>query len=436
MTARHDLMGGKLHVYKRENSDYWQCATFLGGKNYRRSTKQESLECAKDFAEDWYLELKGRFKAGILKTGKTFKEASEQFRREYEVITEGDRNKTYVEGHWRRLDLHLLPFFGSKVLSEITPGLVQEYRVHRASSRIDPKTGLPKRPARSTLHQEIVVLRQVLKTAERHGWLTAVPNLSPPYKTSGKIVHRAWFSPKEYKLLYEATRRRAGNPPKLRWRWACEQLHDFVLFMVSTGLRPDEAWRLEFRDVEIVNDRSTGKKILEISVRGKRGVGYCKSMPNAVFTFERLRDRPRPIYIGRRQRISEDNEGEFFSSARATTPTDLLFPQRHRDLFNQVLDELQMKKDREGSMRTAYSLRHTYISMRLTEGADIYQVAKNCRTSVEMIEKYYASHIKNMIDASAVNVRRQWSNDLAPKRKANAERKVSGRKLGNPKTRK
>ncbi|MEK7211925.1 MAG: RNA polymerase sigma factor, partial [Patescibacteria group bacterium] len=25
----------------------------------------------------------------------------------------------------------------------------------------------------------------------------------------------------------------------------------------------------------------------------------------------------------------------------------------------------------------------------------IYQIAKNCRTSVEMIEKYYASHIKN-----------------------------------------
>jgi hypothetical protein len=48
--------------------------------------------------------------------------------------------------------------------------------------------------------------------------------------------------------------------------------------------------------------------------------------------------------------------------------------------------------------------------MRLTEGADIYQIAKNCRTSVEMIEKYYASHIKDRLDASAINVRK-------PKRK-------------------
>lgn len=65
-----------------------------------------------------------------------------------------------------------------------------------------------------------------------------------------------------------------------------------------------------------------------------------------------------------------------------------------------------MKKDREGSARTFYSLRHTYISHRLLEGADIYQIAKNCRTSVEMIEKHYAAHIKDMIDAEAVNVRK------------------------------
>jgi hypothetical protein len=42
----------------------------------------------------------------------------------------------------------------------------------------------------------------------------------------------------------------------------------------------------------------------------------------------------------------------------------------------------------------------------LPEGADICQIVKNCRISVEMIEKYYGRHLKNNIDASAVNVRR------------------------------
>ena len=52
--------------------------------------------------------------------------------------------------------------------------------------------------------------------------------------------------------------------------------------------------------------------------------------------------------------------------------------------------------------RTAYSLRHTCICLRQMEGADLYRIAKNCRTSVEMIEKFYAAHIKDMIDAAAV----------------------------------
>ena len=87
--------------------------------------------------------------------------------------------------------------------------------------------------------------------------------------------------------------------------------------------------------------------------------------------------------------------------------TDAIFPRIQRALFNEILGELDLKTDREGNERTSYSLRHTYISMRLMEGADIYQVAKNCRTSVEMIEKYYASHIKNRLDASAINVKKR-----------------------------
>jgi hypothetical protein len=74
--------------------------------------------------------------------------------------------------------------------------------------------------------------------------------------------------------------------------------------------------------------------------------------------------------------------------------------------MNTVLDEFGLKFDRDEQARTSYSLRHTYICFRLMEGADIYQVAKNCRTSVEIIEKYYASHIKNVIDESAINIRR------------------------------
>ncbi len=63
--------------------------------------------------------------------------------------------------------------------------------------------------------------------------------------------------------------------------------------MVNTGLRPDEAALQEFRDVEVVKDKATNETILEISVRGKRGVRYCKNMPTAVLPFNRIRNRLR-----------------------------------------------------------------------------------------------------------------------------------------------
>ena len=108
--AKHELMGGKLHVYMRENSSHWQCSAFLSGRNYRKSTKEESLAKAKDFAEDFYLTLKSKQTRGELKAGKTFRQAAEQFLREYEIITEGQRNPLYVAGHKRRLEKHLIPF--------------------------------------------------------------------------------------------------------------------------------------------------------------------------------------------------------------------------------------------------------------------------------------------------------------------------------------
>jgi len=378
--AKHTILEGKVHVYKRPNSPYWQCSAYLQGRNRRTSTKEESLSRAKDFAEDWYLELRAKKRLGELISERTFKHAAEKFEGEYEAITEGERSPKWVESHKARIRLHLTPFFGSLGLSEVTAGKVQEYRAHRLQNG-EGRNG--KRPSRSTLHDEIVTLRQVMKTALRHDWIKHLPDFTAPYKTSGKVAHRAWFSPEEYRLLYQATRKNVQNAKGSRNKHLAAQLHDKVLFMANTGIRPDEAVWLEYRDIEVVEDDATGETILEIEVRGKRGVGYCKSTNGAVRPFQRM--------VGR----------------NAPEQTDRLFPVDHKKQFNRILEELGLKIDRQGNRRTLYSLRHSYISFRLLEGADIYQIAKNCRTSVEMIEKHYAVHLKNTLDASAINVRKR-----------------------------
>lgn len=405
----HTFMDGKVHLYKRERSRFWQCSTYMDGRNLRVSTKAESLTMAKEFAREWYMaayidasrrnqhsrisKMLDKFNLAPENTqttpdprasrkakpsGHTFREAAEKFIAEYGVITEGQRNKAWTSQHTLRARVHLIPYFGDKPISEINAGLFQEYRMFRLTHGYKGK-----KPSRSTLHHETVTTRLILKTAQRYGWIPQVPDISAPYKTSGKVTHRAWFSPDEYKMFYEASRKRAQNPPLKRHRSVWEDLHDYILFMANTGLRPDEAARLEYRDVTAVTDQGTGERLLEIEVRGKRGVGYCKSMPGAILPFQRMQKR--------------------HADAK---PTDKIFGKTRNDLINQVLADCNLKHDRDGNVRTAYSLRHTYICLRLMEGADIYQIAKNCRTSVEMIEQFYATHIKNTLDASAINVKK------------------------------
>lgn len=372
---RHKILGGKVTVFQRTEGGIWQVETFLDGGKRRASTGEDSLSRAKDFAEDWYLTLKGKKLAGEKLGEHTFKEAAVLYENDMAMLTHS-RSEAYLVGAKARVKNHLVPFFGGLGLSQVTSAKIHEYRLRRQTP-VDGKS-----IAHNTMHQEIVALRQILKRAVREGWLSHVPDMSAPYRANVKISHRAWFSADEYKQLYQASRAEMREAEGNRWAHEAAQMHDYILLMVNTGLRPDEMARVQYRDVEVAQDHETGETILIIQVRGKRGVGYCKSTANAVFTFERMVERNDPA------------------------PEDLLFPLQNLDRFNRILDRIELKFDREGQRRTPYSLRHTYISLRLLEGADIYQIAKNCRTSVEMIEKFYASHISTSISAAGVNVMR------------------------------
>ena len=197
-------------------------------------------------------------------------------------------------------------------------------------------------------------------------------------------------------------------------------MHDFVLFLANTGLRPDEAKNLQHWDIAVVKDRESGERILEIEVRGKRGVGYCKSMPSAVRPYQRLLGRAKPQAVA--NRLSGGAVAGSDVQLKYPQPTDPVFPGNHMKLFNGVLARAGLKLDRDGNRRTAYSLRHTYICMRLMEGADIYQIAKNCRTSVEMIEKFYAAHIKTTLNAAVINVMRSKASRSPSANKASLRR--------------
>jgi len=79
MAEKHQILGGKVHVNKRPRGAVWQCSTYVEGMNCRVSTKEDSLAKAKEFGEDWFLDLRGKKARGELVAQTTFKQAAARF---------------------------------------------------------------------------------------------------------------------------------------------------------------------------------------------------------------------------------------------------------------------------------------------------------------------------------------------------------------------
>ncbi|MEJ0044456.1 MAG: hypothetical protein WDM81_20530 [Rhizomicrobium sp.] len=187
----HSMFDGRVQIYQRGR--VWHCAARLGpkhrSKRFRKSTGTESLEQAKDIAEEWYLGLRGKLRNGeIVPDEPTFGDAAKEYIREARVLAVGIRSPTYIENMILRMQAHVLPFFGDKPLSAINAGLVQSYRVKRAEetikrTTIKGKNGAPdipgKPPARSTSMAELTCIRQVLKHAKGRGLIPSFPTFRP-----------------------------------------------------------------------------------------------------------------------------------------------------------------------------------------------------------------------------------------------------------------
>lgn len=63
--------------------------------------------------------------------------------------------------------------------------------------------------------------------------------------------------------------------------------------------------------------------------------------------------------------------------------------------FAVLMWDLKMGRGPNGEERTMYSLRHTCFMFRLMygDGIDVVTLARNGRTSPEMIDKYYSSNL-------------------------------------------
>ncbi len=172
-----------------------------------------------------------------------------------------------------------------------------------------------------------------------------------------------------------------------------------MLFLANTGLRPDEAKNLQHRDVKVVTSDETGKT--HSRNRSARQTRYrvLQEQIGGRSPISALLRRAKPLPKPKKDELIEVDPKPSFPE-----PTDHVFPGNHVKLFNGVLRRAKLKLDRDDNRRTGIQLAAYVYMYALDGGRRHIPDRQELRTSVEMIEKFYAAHLKNTLSDAAINV--------------------------------
>jgi integrase len=230
------------------------------------------------------------------------------------------------------------------------------------------------------------VLRGIFATAVRHDAVldANVPSVKISKRKAGakKTTRRPAFDKPEYDRLVKYMRqwRTQGRNPAENDRRAL--LRDYVLFLVSSGLRPGtETDGLLWQHISEFTGTDR-RQYLKITVEdGKTGDRSVVPMERARNYLDRIKQR------------------QIAATGQAPSPSQHVFATpdgkhvRHdslRQLFCRLLADMGMETDSKGNRYTLYSCRHTYATFRLMNGeVEIKTLAKNMGTSVPMIDQHY-----------------------------------------------
>ena len=245
-----------LKLFRMSASKYWYVRMYMPGgpsSGVKKSTRSEYLADAEKFAINWYEERlleKRAFRKGGSEAFATF--AAKFQEQQKRLIRRDQLDPLMFAEDRRRLENDLLPKIGSTHISKIDYTMIDEFL-----DELRNKRGL----SQSTLKKYVILVRKVLKEAERDNTISHIPTLPT---ITGKEQPRPWFSPEEYSLLLAACRDLRDNPPG-KYEFDFGELYDFIVFMVHSFLRPSEWKSLQNKHIRFLSD-DEGVEQLLISV--------------------------------------------------------------------------------------------------------------------------------------------------------------------------
>jgi site-specific recombinase XerD len=376
----------KLVIFRLAASKFWWVRYFSLGKIIKKSTrtthKNEAIAFAKTFYED--ILLRERNLLPISQSPSFELCARELFAEQANLIARGERNAKLNLNDEAKFNADLLPHFRNFDVRNITYKHIEAYVAKIAARGLKP----------ATLKTHLVLIHKILAYAQRERLIESIPAM-PKIKMQEST--RGWFDQSEYNLLRKTAAKAAKEQVTVRYHRITDELRLLITFMTNTFIRPSDLKNLRHRNVQIVEN---GNIYLRISPESSKTVKTpIVSMEDAVGIYKDL------LAHHKKMRASANAEDFVFFPALKNRDFAL---QTIRRQFDQLLELAELKKSPSGEARTLYSLRHTAIMFRLTKGdnIDLLTLARNCRTSVEMIERFYARPLSAEMNIEKIQSKR------------------------------
>ena len=388
----------KLSVFKIAASKFWQVRCWIAGRTHRRSTQTQSLRMAQSFARDFYEQLLAQSASlrieptsssvvshdtTTVKPQLTFAAmAAQMITNEQARVERGEFSAGSLKVLRNRLDAHILPRWGKQPPSAVDHAQLLAFTQF-----------LSKTFSTTTVSQYLVVVRKILTMAVAVGALEKLPEFP---KIKVQTNSRGAFTPTEYWRIMRTARklqytRHPDSELMLRKNYRlrtpeCTMPPDVawvIGFMVNSFIRPSDLKTLKHRHVEVVRNDNTYLRL----------------------TLPETKSHGRPIVTLQPAVRIYQQLTKHHSAKNLAGPDNYLFLPHLRDRayahcvlafhFNWVLARTGLKLGAHGQERSLYSLRHSSITFRLLygQGIDLLTLARNARTSVDMINQHYASTV-------------------------------------------
>lgn len=393
-------VSGRVYLIKQPNSKYWKM------RIYNPTTKRHRVESTKELTKGRALKYAEAYRLD-------FEEEAEPTDRENSVgwfankLNNEQRAKskaniistaTYYNDE-RALNRKggFIDVMGGFDITTITPKQIYEGYEKVMSSVANGN------PSAASYNRQLVCLKKIFNTAVGDGTINSIPQLPKQRRSKSETNHRTAFTfgkkSSEWETIQRFVKTNVGKTFRcLKGKneytniQMDDDFYDLLQLLINGFFRPNsnEIFGIRFRDVEV---KETPKRLTIRVVGGKTEIRFVDTMAAAVSAFERIKER------AEERGYSDDDYILFPQYSNRTT-----IQRRCNKLFTNILKEMGIYEDREGNSRSLYSLRHTSIQMRLVNSkgkVNVYSLAKNAGTSVEMIERFYAKSLPNSDEIAA-----------------------------------